>query len=164
MSTAVFEATFGRSVKPVLLGLGFREVRPPDGWIAPAKLLECDKRWFGASWDSREKYLEVALGGLFEFRDVLPRAIVRGHYHHNADCLDENVQDFLTNHLTRVGQEIPKALDQFEKRLASALEADRVPSEGATRKLRRVFADYVVRIGDPITLEEWIGSQVINLE
>jgi hypothetical protein len=145
----------------VLATLGFREVQPPDGWIAPARLFECQDRWFGASWDWRDLYLEIALGRLFRFRDVLPRVIVRGPYCHNVDCKDQDVERFLTVQLTSVGQALPSALEQFDAQLSAALQADRIPPKDATKQGRRVFAEYAIRIGDPLTLEEWKGSRVV---
>lgn len=164
MSATDFETTFARLVEPVLFGLGFREVRPPVGWMAPAKLYEFENKWFGASWDWRDQYLEVRLGRLFRFRDVGPRAIVRGHYHHDADCTDESTEDFLTKHLMRVGQDVPMALEEFDERLAAAHEAEQTLPEGATKKDRRLFAECAVRLGGPIALEDWIGSRVIRRE
>lgn len=158
----LFERTFEQTVAPVLFGLGFREVRPPHDWIAPTKLFESENRWFGASWDPRELYLDVALGQLFRFRDVLPRAIVRGHYRHSASCTTENTEGFLANHLMQIAQEIPAALERFEARVVEALETDRTPSEHATRRERRVFREYRVRVGDPIDLKSWSGSQILR--
>jgi hypothetical protein len=160
MSQALFERTFKRLLTPPLRTLGFREVLPPDRWIAPMKLFESKNRWFGASWDWRDRYLDVALGRLFRYRDVLPRVIVRGPYRRDTLCGNQDAEEFLMKQFTDISRELPGALEHFEEQLPAALRADLIPREDATADERRVHAEHIVRIGDPLTLEGWKGSRV----
>ena len=160
MSQADFERIFKRVLAQPLGTLGFREVVPPDGWIAPMKLFESNNRWFGASWDWRDRYLEVALGRLFRYGDVLPRVIVRGPYRRDTSGGNQDAEEFLTKEFTVVSEEIPGILDRFEEQLPAALRADVAPREDATADERRWLAEHIRRIGDPLTLEEWKGARV----
>src|SRR5215470_1060895 len=130
--------------------------------MAPEKLYECRNRWFRSSWDWRDQYLETTLGLLFRYHDALPRVIVLGPYSHSADCKTEDVEGFLTTELACVGLELPSALEQFDVQLSASLQAARTPPRDATKKARRIFAEYVVRIGEPLTLEQWKGSRIID--
>jgi len=161
VSKELFARAFQESVAPVLAAYGFRQVLPPDGWMAPEKLFECRNRWFRASWDWRDRYLETTLGRLFRYRDVLPSVIVVGPYSRSVDCKDEDVERFLTSQLAHVGLELPAALEQFDAELSASLQAARTPPRDATTKARRAFAEYVVRIGEPLTLDEWKGGRII---
>ena len=162
MSEELFERTFRRLLAPPLRTLGFREVLPPDGWIAPMKLFESRNRWLGASWDWRDRYFDLALGRLFRYSDVLPRVIVRGPYRRDALCRNQEPEEFLMKEFADVSRELPSALELFEQHLPAALRADLLPRGDATADARHVIAEHVVRIGDPLTLEEWTGSRVIG--
>jgi hypothetical protein len=50
----------------------------------PEVLLRKDALWFGTSWDWRDQYLQLNLGGLYWLRDVMPRVVVLGEY--SAHC------------------------------------------------------------------------------
>jgi hypothetical protein len=160
MSQAEFERTFKRVLGPPLRAHGFREVVPPEGWIAPMKLFELNDRWFGASWDWRDRYLEVALGRLFRYGDVLPRVIVRGPYRRDTLCGNQDAEEFLTKQFADVSHELPGILERFDEQLPVALRADVIPREGATADERRWLGEHVRRIGHPLTLEEWKGSRI----
>ena len=161
MSTFAFETAFERLVDPQLRVFGFRQIAPPDGWIAPARLYERTNTWFATSWDWRDLYLDVALGRLFRFRDVLPRAIVRGPYRRSVTCPRDDVDRFLAAELEHVVQELPQQLEHLEERLPQALIADRTAPLGATKQDRQVVAEYAARLGRQLSLEDWKGSRVV---
>src|SRR5437868_4228563 len=107
MTSSSFDTEFGKHLAPILERLGFREVRGPQGWIVPSKLYFRDNNWFAAESDWRDGYLAFTLGRLFRFRDVLPRAIVRGPYRYEVSG---QYQDAVTRHLRKVATELPDAL------------------------------------------------------
>ncbi len=74
-----FQKQIDLVLRPKLIALGFQEVLLKD-CMCPEVLLNRDRLWFGASWDYRDHYLEVELGHLFWFQDVMPRVIVLGDY------------------------------------------------------------------------------------
>lgn len=79
-SEKVFKDIFKKEIEPTLLELGFSIYSLPKGWIQPSFLfkLNTNNIWFGCSWDWRDFCFEAELGGLYRFKDVLPRVIVCG--------------------------------------------------------------------------------------
>ena len=122
MTSSSFDTTFGKHVAPVLDRLGFREVGAPPGWIVPSKLYLRNKTWFAAESDWRDGYLAFTLGRLFRFRDVLPRAIVRGPYRYEVSG---QYQDAVALHLRKVAAELPDALQHVEENWSRTPELER---------------------------------------
>ena len=77
-SEEVFESKIKQIILPKLTALGFDRIIIKDNWICPKFLFERNDIWFGASWDWKDDYLEINLGRLFFFRDVLPSIIIIG--------------------------------------------------------------------------------------
>jgi len=79
-SEKIFNTTFRKEIEPLLMEMSFSRYSLPKGWIQPSYLFKnTDKNiWYGCSWDWRDFYFEAELGGLFGFKDVLPRVIVCG--------------------------------------------------------------------------------------
>ena len=157
-----FSEAFHKLLKPVLAGLGFRRILPPHGWTAPAELFESHNRWFGSSWDWRDAYLEVSLGRLFQYRDVNPRVIIQGPYSLNVVCGEQEVAQFLDTQLSHVAASLPSAVESFDAKISESLRAMRTPPVGATTKGRRIVAEHLARVGDPLSLTEWTGCQIIG--
>ena len=74
-----FQELIAGIVVPKLSALGFQEVLLKH-CMHPEVLFNRDRIWFGASWDYRDQYLEIELGHLYWFKDVMPRVIVLGDY------------------------------------------------------------------------------------
>jgi hypothetical protein len=79
-SEKIFEDIFKIELEPTLLDLSFSRYSLPKGWIQPSFLYKHNTKsiWLGCSWDWRDFYFEAELGGLYKFKDVLPRVIVGG--------------------------------------------------------------------------------------
>jgi hypothetical protein len=154
-----FPAAFERIVGPVVRAHGFRRVREPDGWMAPRLLFVCDNRWVGASWDSRDRYLEVQLGRLFEFRDVMPSAIVLGF--NLLDGLDfGQTSGDPEGSLAHAAKRLPEVLASFEDHLAARIRRYVSLEPGADASTRRALAEFRTRLGGEITFAEWSGASV----
>lgn len=79
MKKSDFHKLIDLELKPKLIELGFAEINL-DACISPEVLYKNGRLWFGASWDYRDLYLEVDLGHLYWFEDVMPRVIILGGY------------------------------------------------------------------------------------
>jgi hypothetical protein len=149
-----FVAAVAGIILPVLEPHGFQRIKEPDGWITPGVLFESQNRWFGASWDWRDKYLEACLGRLFLFRDVLPRVIVRGPLSVAETSTGENDADFVRTVLGRVAARLPEVLEHFDEVYPPSIgltELTASPDKGV-RKAAREFSRF---LGSEVTLEEW---------
>lgn len=154
MKDTALKALVDEIVVPVLAAEGFRHIERPERWLTPEVLLESSNRWFSASWDWRDRYFDAHLGRLFFMKDVWPRVIVRGPMsvvdtsHAGADA------EFLRNVLTRIADQLPEILSQFEKLLPKSVElTDQTSSPNKkTRKATRQFAHL---LGPELTLERW---------
>lgn len=91
-SDDVFQQEVQRILIPKLLSLGFERIKIKDHWFYPTFLYEHNDIWFGASWDWRDNYLEVDLGRLFFFKDVLPSVIIIGTINIDEMLSDESKQ------------------------------------------------------------------------
>lgn len=78
-----------------MIQLGFKEVILKD-CMCPEVLYNKGSLWFSASWDYRDRYLELDLGHLYWFKDVMSRVIVLGDY-----------QNYLSNDKTKQLVELP---------------------------------------------------------
>jgi hypothetical protein len=81
--SATYPEILDRSAIPKLESLGFTRVELSN-CMWPEVLLRREALWFGTSWDWRDQYLQLNLGGLYWLRDVMPRVVVLGEY--SAHC------------------------------------------------------------------------------
>jgi len=149
-----FVAAVVEIVLPVLEPHGFQRIEEPDGWITPGVLFESRNRWFGASWDWRDKYLDACLGRLFLFRDVLPRVIVRGPLSVCETNTGEDDAAFVRNVLGRIAGRLPEVLEHFDELYPASIglaESTASPNK-AVRKAAREFSRF---LGAEVTLERW---------
>ena len=79
MKKSEYQKIVDRVLLPKLLKLGFREVVLKD-CMRSEVLLRKDDLWLGTSWDYRDGYLNLDLGPLYWFADVMPRVVVVGEY------------------------------------------------------------------------------------
>src|SRR5215470_18031625 len=137
-----FVAAVVEIVLPVLEPHGFQRIEEPDGWITPGVLFESRNRWFGASYDWRDLYLDACLGRLFLFRDVMPRVIVRGPLSVAETNTGEPEADFLRKVLGRIAVRLPEVLEHFDElypRSIGLSESTASPDKGI-RKAAREFS------------------------
>lgn len=113
---AAYQHILEKSVIPKLVGLGFARVILAH-CMQPEVLLRKGDLWFGTSWDYRDQYLELNIGGLYWINDVMPRVVVLGEY---ADVYPA---------IKRIN---PSGADFLEKIAAAVVEsiADVVDREG----------------------------------
>jgi hypothetical protein len=75
------ESQFATQVRdrlgPTLSRCGFTAVRLKS-CMQPEVLYRRGRLWFGASYDVRDQWLELKLGHLYWFLDVMPRVIILG--------------------------------------------------------------------------------------
>jgi len=158
-----FSEAFHELPQPVLAEQGFRRVLPPRGWFAPAKLFESQNRWFGASWDWRDRVLDVDLGRLFQYHDVFPRVIIQGPMKHfRVASSEQAVDEFVVRQLSEVAALLPAALESFDAKLDESLREARTLPTGSNKKTRRIFAEHLSRIDKPLRIAEWTGCRIIG--
>jgi hypothetical protein len=75
-------------LQPTLESLDFKRVRLKS-CIFYEELWRNGRLWFGCSFDVRDQYLEVSLGHLYWFRDVMPRVIILCDYSSFCGCRPE---------------------------------------------------------------------------
>lgn len=74
-----FDKNFRQIVGQKLKELGFEQLKL-KGCMCPKYLFYKESIWFSLSWDWRDQYLDVSLGKLFWFKDVMERVVVIGDY------------------------------------------------------------------------------------
>jgi hypothetical protein len=133
---SIAAAAFEKILRPTLERLEFREITLKD-CMRPEYLFHRDRSWFALSWDWKDQYLEVCLGRLFWFRDVMPRVVVIGDYSHwdgaitwsairsgsDFEAVYGRIGSSLPNAVSRVEAEFPGLLSEFKR------TRDRVPMD-----------------------------------
>ncbi len=155
-SSQIFENKVKQVLQPKLFSLGFERIRIKDGWIAPTFLYEHDDIWLGASWDWRDHYLEIDLGRLFLFRDVLPRVIVIGTIAINdvqaRELKDsEDYETYFQEIFTRVNADLDDRVRLFETEFAEALARKTDPGPHASKKEKQYRRIFLEHLGKPVT-------------
>ncbi len=112
-------------LKPALIEYSFEEVRLKD-CMKDEVLYQNNRLWFGTSWDWRDRYLDLNLGHLYWFKDVIPRLIVVGNY--SSYCNEvQNIPESDENYLVKVAKSIsstlPDAIAVYEERYEKILSA-----------------------------------------
>ena len=87
MAKSDFQKKIEQDLKPTLLFLGFKQVKMKH-CISYEVLFNNRQLWFGASWDYRDQYLDISLGHLYWFGDVMPRVVILGKYESYCGKLD----------------------------------------------------------------------------
>lgn len=104
-----FQIEIDRFLRPKLESLGFTKVTLKD-CMRPEVLFNNERLWFGASWDYRDLYLDVDLGHLYWFKDVMPRVMVLGGYSNYSSRINS------------VKTDSPKYLAQIAEILSDTIE------------------------------------------
>jgi hypothetical protein len=149
-STSQFSSSFDLILQPVLSGLGFDRVLLKD-CMRPEYLYRKDGLWLGVSWDYRDRYLEVSLGRLHWFSDVMPRVVVIGDY--------SKYEPGITPDAIRKPQDTDRVMRKIAETLESAIEE-------FGRNYASIFQDFRVsrsRVRN-IDIDRFIGPAVKDSE
>jgi len=150
-SDAIFEQEVKRILQPKLFALGFERIKIKDDWIYPTFLYEHNDIWFGTSWDPRDTYLEVDLGRLFFFKDVLPRVIIIGTIS-IAEMLSvnskplEDYEKYFQDRFNEVSISLEENIRKFDIQYPQAFERKTKIHENASQEDRQyhtVFRDHL---------------------
>ena len=83
--------------------------------------------WFGTSWDWRDRILDVNLGQLHWFKDVMPRVIILGNYsnyNHDIERIRAESSNYLDEVATMIAQTASDAVANYNnvhERVVAAL-------------------------------------------
>ncbi len=150
-SDDVFQQEVQRILQPKLLSFGFERIKIKDHWIYPTFLYEHNDIWFGTSWDWRDNYLEVDLGRLFFFKDVLPRAIIVGTINIDEMLSSESKQfegyeKYFQGIFTKIVEDLDEKVRLFDVQYPKAFEQKTKIDENFSKKekqYRRIFVEHL---------------------
>lgn len=150
-SKEVFEKEVKSILQPKLFSLGFEKIKKKEHWIFPKFLYEHNDIWFGTSWDWRDHYLEIDLGKLFFFKDVLPRAIIIGTI--NIDDISsrelkqfDSYEKYFQDIFTKVVSSLDEKIRLFDVEYLKAFDQKTRIDENSSKKekqYRRIFVDHL---------------------
>jgi len=136
-------------LKPTLVELGFKEVIL-KGCMKEEVLYRKGRLWFGTSWDWRDQYLDVDLGHLYWFKDVMPRFIVVGNYSsysNEIQKIPDDEQNYLIKVATTIADTLPEAIavyvDRYDQILSSQIN-----------KRSKYASVYIENLGSEVKDEE----------
>jgi hypothetical protein len=150
-SDDVFQQEVKRILQPKLLSLGFERIKIKDHWIYPTFLYEHNDVWFGTSWDWRDNYLEVDLGRLYFFKDVLPRVIIIGTI--NIDDMPssnptfESYKKYFQGIFTEVAESLGEKIKMFDAQYPEAFECKTKTNEKSSKKERQYHRIFLQHLG-----------------
>ena len=110
MKKSKYQQIIDRVLKPKLVELGFEEIIL-KGCMKPEVLYRDKNLWFSTSWDWRDRFLDINLGQLHWFKDVMPRVIVLGDY------------SFYCEEIKEIKESDENYLEEVAKILASTIES-----------------------------------------
>jgi len=86
--------------------------------MQPLLLYRRGRLWFGASYDERDQCLELELGHLYWFRDVMPRVIILGNLsQYGIHCPNDGPStEQINNCLFDVAENFERALAEYSTR------------------------------------------------
>lgn len=160
-SEEIFKKIFNEKLIKKLVGLGFQEIKIKDDWIHPAFLFEKNGIWFGASWDYRDMILEIDLGKLYFFEDVMPKVIIRGSYNvylKIKGIITKEMQDFVKFEdffefkFNEVTDTIDEILENIETYLAK--EQEYIIKLNSDKKGRKRLREYFSHLGKETRKED----------
>jgi hypothetical protein len=118
MKKSEYQQIIDRILKPKLVALGFKEVKLKD-CMKPEVLYRNNNLWFSTSWDWRDRYLDIDLGRLHWFKDVMPRFIVIGDYSSYSNeivKIKESDEDYLEKVVIAIANTIENAIAIYNER------------------------------------------------
>jgi hypothetical protein len=150
-SDEIFKNEVKSNLQPKLFSLGFERIKIKENWIYPTFLYEHNDIWFGTSWDWRDNYLEIDLGRLFFFKDVLPRVIIIGTI--NIDDMPsseskqfEGYEKYFQGIFTKVSAGLDEKVRLFDVQYPEAFEKRTEIDESISKKekqYRRIFVEHL---------------------
>jgi len=149
MKKSEYQQTIDRVLKPKLLELGFEEVKLKD-CMKPEVLYRKDNLWFSTSWDWRDRYLDIDLGHLHWFKDVMPRVIVLGNYTgycNEVDKLKESDEDYLEKVASTIASTIQGAIAIYNERYEQLIA-------GYPEKRNKYTTVFKNHLGDEVSDED----------
>jgi hypothetical protein len=132
MKRSDFQQLVDQELKPHLLDLGFKEIILKN-CMCPEVLYQKGRLWFGASWDYRDQYLEISLGHLYWFKDVMPRVIIIGSYESYSSELARILKrnDWKLEEIVKgIRKTINDAIAKYEERYEEVLKSNIDPQKG----------------------------------
>ncbi len=126
-----FSENFNLLLKDKLTDLGFKAVKL-NSCISYEVLFRNGRLWLGSSFDWRDQYLEIDLGHLYWFQDVMPRVIIIGDY--SSYCGQIDPYKYAQKHgfqkaLVALKDTIEKSIEiyknHYDKILSSRLSPDK---------------------------------------
>jgi len=148
--TASFRRKFEEIVEPRLEDNGFTRLAL-QGCMCPEYLYSKGRLWFALSWDWRDRYLDVALGHLYWFKDVMDRVVVVGDYCCYVEQITHDAVD-------RLGDE-SKVLEVISSTLGEAIL---IYEKDYERILNNFRASRTERNG--INIDDFLGKEVAREE
>ena len=118
MKKSTYQQIIDRVLKPKLVELGFEEVKL-KGCMKPEVLYRHKNVWFSTSWDWRDRFLDIDLGHLHWFKDVMPRFIVLGDYSLYSDeikKIKESDENYLENVARTIANTIETAIETYHEK------------------------------------------------
>jgi hypothetical protein len=151
-SNDIFQQEVTRIPQPKLFSLGFERIQIKENWIYPTFLYEHDDIWFGTSWDWRDSYLEIDLGRLFFFKDVLPRVIIIGTININdipsiRSKSFEGYEKYFQTVFAEVGASFEERMSAFESEYPGAYERKTKIDETASSQEKQFRQEFLRHLG-----------------
>jgi len=150
-SDEVFKNEVKNNFQPKLFSLGFERIKIEENWIYPTFLYEHNDIWFGTSWDWRDNYIEIDLGRLFFFKDVLPRVIIIGTINidemlSNESKQFEGYEKYFQSIFGKVAVSLDEKIRLFDVQYPEAFEQKTRIDENSSEKekqYRRIFVEHL---------------------
>ena|SRR5215207_3206428 len=148
----VFDQAVKQILQPKLFSLGFDRIKIKENWIYPIFLYENNDIWFGTSWDWRDNYLEIDLGRLFLFKDVLPRIIILGTINIEESRIGsskdfEGYDKYFRNMLTEVGESLDERVPRFEAEYPEAYKRRTKIDANASQEEKQFREQFLRHLG-----------------
>ncbi len=148
----VFQKKVKQILQPKLFSLGFDRIEIKDHWIYPTFLYEHNDIWFGTSWDWRDNYLEVDLGRLFFFKDVLPRVIIIGTIDiddmlSSNPTASEGYEKYFQEIFTKVAESLDEKIKMFDAQYPEAFERKTKINDKSSKKERQYRKIFLQHLG-----------------
>ena len=123
--------------------------------IQPELLYRRGRLWFGASYDVRDQYLELNLGHLYWFRDVMPRVIILGDLsQYGIQCPKDGVgTEQIKNILADTAENFERAIARYTAEYPAILERHLHPPQ---RKYRKEYLSHLQTEVQEVELEQYI--------
>ncbi len=148
-----FEVEFREQFAPVLEPRGFSPV-VLHSCISPEVLWRRGADWIGASFDERDRFLDLNVGHLHWFRDVMPRVVIRDRLREIAGR--ELAAALKENDVERAFGLLAGDFDQIWSRYLDLPEKPPGPGSAANDRYRK---EYFSALGPAVTEEEILRLQ-----